>query len=296
MTMPDLSAETDSFIAELDAAVEAHMNWTRRILRCAVLHTSPGEDVLAPLAHTLCRFGSWFRSNQAELEALDAQATQRVETVHQIMHDAIRSICSNILAGQLGEQADLETFEQSQFELLNLLARFKTLIISSAVRHDPLTGLPLRYGIEHDFTLYQKDAKRNRNLLYVTMIDVDHFKHINDRYGHLVGDLVLRHLADTLKHNLRSNEPLYRFGGEEFLWLMQCKSAGEAVQSAQRLVTTIRTTPVPIPGGQPITLTVTLGVAQVGEEEELSSAIKRSDVALYEGKEAGRDRYVIARL
>ena len=293
--MPDLSHETDTFIAELDAAVEAHMNWSRRILRCAVLHTSPGEDVLAPLAHTLCHFGCWFTSQRAHFEALDPQATLRVEAVHQAMHEAIRSICADILSGQPGQHADLEVFERSQSELLSLLAQFKTLILSSAVRQDPLTGLPLRYGIEHDFTLYQKDARRNRSRLYVVMIDIDHFKRINDSYGHPVGDMVLRHLADTMKRTLRGNEPLYRFGGEEFLWLMQCKSVGEAEQSAHRLLATIRTIPVPIADSQPITLTVTLGLAQVDTQEELSSALKRADEALYEGKNTGRDRYVIAK-
>ena len=293
--MPDLSPETDIFIAELDAAVEAHMDWTRRILRCSVLRTSPGEDVLAPVAHTLCRFGCWFISNRSHFEAIDAQAAQRVEAVHQTMHDAIRSICTDVLAGKPGESANLEAFEQSQSELLVLLAQFKTLFLSNAVRHDPLTGLALRYGIEHDFILRRKDARRNRSLLYVVMIDVDHFKRVNDSYGHPVGDLVLRHLAHTMKRTLRSNEPLYRFGGEEFLWLMQCNSVDEAELSANRLLTTIRTTPIPIADGQSITLTVTLGLAQVGEQEELSSAVKRSDVALYEGKNAGRDRYVIAK-
>ena len=294
-TMPDLSPETDIFIAELDTAVEAHMDWTRRILRCSVLRTSPGEDVLAPVAHTLCRFGCWFISNRSHFDAIDAQAAQRVEAVHQTMHDAIRSICTNVLAGKPGESANLEAFEQSQSELLVLLAQFKTLFLSNAVRHDPLTGLALRYGIEHDFILRRKDARRNRSLLYVVMIDVDHFKRVNDSYGHPVGDLVLRHLAHTMKRTLRSNEPLYRFGGEEFLWLMQCNSVNEAELSANRLLTTIRTTPIPIADGQSITLTVTLGLAQVGEQEELSSAVKRSDVALYEGKNAGRDRYVIAK-
>lgn len=292
--MPDLSPETDVFIAELDAAVEAHMNWSRRILRCAVLRTSPGEDVLAPLAHTLCRFGGWFMSQRTHFEALDARATLRVEAVHQAMHDAIRSICADILSGKPGQPRALETFERSQSELLHLLAEFKTLILSSAVRHDPLTGLPLRHGIEDVFTLCQKDAQRKRSLLFVVMIDVDHFKRINDSFGHLVGDVVLRHLADTLKRNLRSNEPLYRFGGEEFLWLMHCGSVAEAEQSAERLLATIRTTPVPIPGGQPVTLTVTLGLARVGDGEALSSAIKRADVALYAGKDAGRDRYAVA--
>ncbi|MCD6706540.1 MAG: diguanylate cyclase [Thiobacillus sp.] len=292
--MPVLPSETDIFIAELDTAVEAHMNWTRRILRCAVLRTTPGEDVLDPMAHTLCHFGSWFMSSRAEFDALDAQAAQRVEAVHQAMHDAIRSICTRVLAEQPGNHADLEAFEQSQSELLVLLARFKTLILTKAVRHDPLTGLPLRYGIENDFSLYRKAARCDRTLLYVAMIDVDHFKPINDTHGHLVGDLVLRQLADVLKQTLRSNEPLYRFGGEEFLWLLQCQSAAEAEQSAQRLLDAVRTASVPIPDGVPLALTVTLGLARVREQDDLSSVIMRADLALYEGKKSGRDRYVIA--
>lgn len=247
ITMPDFSPETDTFIAEFDAAIEAHMDWTRRILRCAVLHTSPGEDVLAPTAHTLCRFGHWFMSNRAHFEAIDANSVRRVEAVHQAMHDAIQAICTDVMTGRPGQNADLIAFEQSQSELLTLLAKLKTLTLSSAVRHDPLTGLPLRYGIENDFTLCQKDAKRNRTLLYVVMIDIDHFKRVNDSFGHPVGDMALRQTANTLKKFLRSNDPLYRFGGEEFLWLMRCESAEEAEQSARRILTTIRTTPVPIP-------------------------------------------------
>lgn len=292
--MPDFSSETNTFIAEFDAAIEAHMEWTRRILRCAVLHTSPGEDVLAPMAHTLCRFGRWFILNRAHFEAIDANAARSVEVVHQAMHDAIRAICADVMTGRPGQNADLIAFEKSQSELLTLLARLKTVTLSNAVRHDPLTGLPLRYGIESDFTLCQKDARRNHTLLYVAMIDVDHFKRINDNYGHPEGDMVLRHLAGTLKQGLRSNDPLYRFGGEEFLWLMRCESAEEAEQSARRIVTTIGTTPVPITGSEPLTLTVTLGLALVGEQEDIASAIKRADMALYEGKKAGRNRYVIA--
>lgn len=291
--MTDLPAKTDAFIAELDAAVEAHMDWSRRIIRCAVLRSAPDKDVLDPLAHTLCRFGVWFMANRDHFEALDAPASRRVEAVHRAMHDAIRSICAHVMTGQPGQNIDLENFEQSQCELISLLANFKTLILSSAVRSDPLTGLPLRYGIENDFALYQKEARRNRTLLYVVMIDVDRFKRVNDTYGHPVGDMVLRHLAGTLKGTLRSNEPLYRFGGEEFLWLLKCKSADEAEQSARRVLTTIGTTPVPITEDQSLTLTVTLGLAQVRESEDLASAISRADLALYEGKESGRNRFVI---
>lgn len=292
--MTDLSSETDTFISELDVSVEAHMSWTRRILRFAVLRTSPGEDVISPIAHTLCRFGCWFTSQRAHFEALDAEATHRIEASHQAMHDAIRAICVDVLAGRPGQNSDLDTFEQSQSELLGLLASFKTLHLSRVMQVDPLTGLALRYGIESDFDHCQKDALRNHGLLYVVMIDVDHFKRINDNYGHPVGDMVLRHLAGTLKRNLRGNEPLYRYGGEEFLWFMRCRSVEEAKQSAHRLLNAIRTTPIPIADAPPITLTVTLGLAQTGDQKALSNAIRRADAALYEGKNSGRDRYVFA--
>ncbi len=292
--MPDLPAETDALVAELDAAVEAHMDWSRRILRCAVLRSTPGDDVLDPMAHTLCRFGAWFTANRGEFEALDPASARRLEQVHQAMHDAIRSLCTQVMAGQPGVTGDLDQFEASQAELINLLANYKTLILSNSVRHDPLTGLPLRYNVESDFALYQKEARRNRSLLYVVMIDVDHFKPINDTYGHQVGDQVLRHVADTLKQGLRADEPLYRFGGEEFLWLLKCKSPEEARKSARRILASVGTTPVPIDNGETLRLTITMGLALAGEMEDLSSAIKRADMALYEGKQSGRNRYVIA--
>lgn len=287
-----LPLETIAFTAELDAAVEAHMNWTRGIVRCAVLRSAPGDDVLDPLAHTLCRFGAWFLKNRRHFETLDAPAAERVEVAHQAMHDAIRSICTRVMAGEPGRGIDLENFEQSQSELISLLANFKTLTLLSATRSDPLTGLPLRNGIESDFSLHQKDAQRNHTLLYVVMIDVDHFKLINDTYGHPVGDRVLRDLAAALKRALRGNEPLYRFGGEEFLWLLHCNSPDEAEQSARRVLHAVRTTPVPIAEDKSIVLTVTLGLAQVGELESLASATGRADLALYEGKANGRNCFV----
>jgi len=291
--MSELPQKTDTFIAEFDAAIEAHMEWTRRILRCAVLRISPGEDVMRPMAHTLCRFGCWFASNIPNFEVIDAGSVRRIEIAHESMHDAIRSICTDVMNGNAGQIADLESFEKSQSELLTLLATLKTLVLSNAAQIDPLTGLPLRHNIENDFILYQKDANRNGTPLYVTLIDIDFFKRINDTYGHPTGDIVLRHVADTLKHTLRGNDQLYRYGGEEFLWLMRCNSAEQAEHSARRAVISIRSTPVKISDLISLFPTITLGMTQVGKHENLSSAIKRADLAMYEGKNSGRDRYVI---
>ena len=289
-----MSADLDAFVAELDDAVQAHMDWTRRIIRCAVLHSAPDADVIDPHAHTLCRFGGWFSSHRAEFDALDAAGAAAVEAVHQSMHDAMRALFACITSGQAGSAADLDAFETSQAELIRLLAQFKTQILSATSRRDPLTGLPLRYGIENDFERIHKEAGRSQAQLYVGMIDIDHFKQINDTYGHLVGDTVLRRLSETLRSALRGNEPLYRYGGEEFLWLLKCASVEEARRSARRALATVGTTPVPLDGGDVLRLTITLGLARAGADEAFDSVLKRADAALYAGKRSGRNTFVFA--
>ncbi|NOS96147.1 MAG: diguanylate cyclase [Methylotenera sp.] len=292
--MPEFSTDTTSFITELDAAVAAHMDWSRKILRCAVLHTHPGEDVLAPLAHELCKFGRWFIKNRAQFELIDAPNTQRLESIHQSMHSAIRVICSDIIDKNPGSAIVLETFEQTQSELIQLLADYKTHYLANSARQDPLTGLPLRYGIESEFRQMQQLCARADLSLYVMMIDIDHFKKINDTYGHLIGDAALSHMANTLKHCKRDSDPLYRFGGEEFLLLLADKSSDGIAIASQRLIDAVRGSPVPLPDGEEIKLTVTLGVSKVDGEEDLAEVIERADKALYRGKHGGRDCYVIA--
>jgi len=290
----DFPPEIEVFVEQLDAAVGAHLDWTRRVLRCAVLRVSPGDDVLSHQAHSLCAFGCWFNESKAYFVDRNPQASDRIESVHRAMHDAIRSICGDVLADRPGQSVCLDVFEQTQAELLDLLADFKTELLATAAQQDVLTGLPLRHSLEDDFTQAVKTCDRNKMLLYVVMIDVDHFKVVNDNYGHPIGDLALRHLADTLKTMVRSNEHLYRYGGEEFLLLMQADSAESMKIPAQRLLETVRNMRVPIPDGDPIALTVTLGVAQVASGESLDSVVKRADKALYAGKYAGRDRYIFA--
>ena len=292
--MAEFSPEIELLVDQFDTAVAAHLDLMRRVLRCAVLQDSPGDDVLSSQAHTLCGFGRWFDENKVHFADRNFQAVDRIESAHEAMHDAIRSICEDVLANNPGQRDIFDTFEQVQSELIERLADFKTQLLATSVRQDPLTGLPLRYSLEDDFTQAAKACDRNNMLLYVVLIDVDRFKVVNDNYGHPIGDLALRHLADTLKKMVRSNEHLYRYGGEEFLLLMQADSNEAMKIPAQRLLETVRNMRVPIPDGDPIALTVTLGVAQVASGESLDSVVKRADKALYAGKDAGRDRYIFA--
>ncbi len=289
-------AEIDfnNFVQELDAAMQAHLEWSRRILRCAVLHASPGDDALKPEAHTLCRFGRWLDQYQSSIESLDEKSAKLLIAEHRAMHDAVRALCSCILAGQRGQVDDLEMFENKQTHLIELLAHFKTLAVTRSSQIDALTGLALRHNMEHDFDILRKNSQRHRESIGVLMVDVDHFKSINDQHGHDGGDTVLKHLAEVLKQTLRENDFAYRFGGEEFILLMQFAHPEDAEFAAQRVLDAVRRLSIMLPNDRIVEPTVTVGIAIAGRRETLCNVIQRADTALYEGKASGRNCFVIA--
>lgn len=290
--MPDIKYE--QFAAELDAAMQSHLEWSRRILRCAVLKISPGKDVMREDAHQLCRFGQWFEQSRFIFEALDADKTRSVEINHRAMHDAIRQICECILTDVACDESCLSSFETTQTLLIDGLAHFKTLATQLGSQVDPLTRLPMRHRLEHNFHTFTKRAYREGNVPAVLLVDADHFKLINDEYGHHSGDIVLRELAGCLQHAIRESDQAYRYGGEEFLLLLELHNADDIGIAAQRVIDAVHDLGVILPDGITIRPTVTLGAALVSEGESLNRVIQHADVALYQGKENGRDRYVIS--
>lgn len=287
--------DLEQFVRELDAATQAHLEWTRRVLRCAVLRASPGDDVLSEDAHLRCRFGRWLVDHRAQFDLLDAERSDALEARHREMHRAIRLICQGVLDQRKGNPEELDTFEYTQRELVDHLAHFKTVAVAQSSQVDALTGLPLRHRMEQDFDLLSKHLRRRGSLQMVMLVDVDHFKSINDRFGHDGGDAVLQHLASTLKRSLRADDLVYRYGGEEFLLLMELPAAvGAEAQAAARVRDAIRGMQIELSVGTTIAITATIGVALTGPEENLTSVIRRADLAMYQGKSAGRDRFVVA--
>lgn len=284
----------EQFSAELDAAMQSHMEWSRRVLHCAVLRTSPGHDVLRTEAHNLCRFGLWFTKNRFIFDKLDAEKARALEVNHRAMHDAIRDICNDVLDNQPGNPARLSTFETTQTLLVEYISQFKTLSTQLGSEIDPLTKLPLRHRLEHNFHILAKRVKRHIDLLAVMMIDIDHFKSFNDQHGHAAGDVVLTRLAACLKDVLRETDQAYRYGGEEFLVLLELPASDGVEIAAQRVLEAVRALSVALPNGAVVNITVTIGVALAVEGLPLDTIIYNADMALYKGKRAGRNRFVIA--
>ena len=156
---------------------------------------------------------------------------------------------------------------------------------------DPLTKI---YNRRYFFELARKEiarALRYQNPLSVVLLDADHFKDMNDNYGHLIGDQILINLAELCRRNIRSLDIMARFGGEEFVILMPEVDCLAAQKSAERLRKIVEETSL-IAGGFDVKITISLGVACWNGDGELdfNALLARADRALYQSKEDGRNR------
>ena len=121
------------------------------------------------------------------------------------------------------------------------------------------------------------------------LFDIDRFKLVNDNYGHLVGDSVLRTLASNLSVWTRYDETPYRYGGEEFVIIIRTKTDEQACRAGLRICQLVADNPINYPDGE-LSITVTAGITQAQQGEPLDVVIGRADRAMYRGKQTGRNR------
>jgi diguanylate cyclase (GGDEF)-like protein len=169
--------------------------------------------------------------------------------------------------------------------------------LASASRLDAKTGLLNAITWQREARIELTRATRTHTPLAVAMIDIDHFKAVNDTYGHLAGDAVLTTLAATIRAVLRDYDLIGRFGGEEFCVLLPHTTAPEAQQAAERLRHKLAQLIVPAgPGPDPVPLqvTVSIGVAMLESgRRDLDELIAAADTALYHAKQSGRNRVCV---
>lgn len=156
-------------------------------------------------------------------------------------------------------------------------------------RTDKLTGVNNRYAGETLFEQAIREARRQQTALSLILLDLDHFKTINDTYGHQAGDAVLKHCAATIQRCLRQADILCRWGGEEFLVVLKQCTAADAFHLAEKIRQAIAKEKV-VFREHGIPFRVSLGVAQLQPEETGEALLNRADSAMYRAKESGRNR------
>ncbi len=158
---------------------------------------------------------------------------------------------------------------------------------------DPLTGLLNRRAFG-DFA--QRMARRRsglRDAMAVLVLDLDHFKQVNDRYGHEAGDRLLKAFADVAEANVRPSDQLFRMGGEEFCFVLPDTSACDALAVAERIRRAFEATCIDTAIG-PASTTVSIGIAATRVAVDMDVLLAAADAAVYEAKARGRNRVVVA--
>lgn len=216
------------------------------------------------------------RTIEAEEKFTDARGERHFLSIKFPTRDAAGTV-----TGICGISPEITELKKTQHELERLS------------QYDDLTGL---YNRRHFMSLAHQEFGRSRrygNPLTTLMLDVDHFKRINDTYGHPVGDQVLKALGRQILDGLRGIDIAGRLGGEEFAVMLPETSIGQAIMVAERLRSQIVSAPVTLADGQCVAYTLSIGIAVLtAEHEGLDHLLQQADLALYAAKERGRNRVV----
>jgi diguanylate cyclase (GGDEF)-like protein len=195
-----------------------------------------------------------------------------------------------------------ESFTARELRLLRIYCNQAAVVLENAIVHarmenlaatDGLTGLFNRRYFDSAFARELARCDRTSSTLALLMVDVDHFKSFNDTYGHAMGDLVLKKVADVLSSGIRKADVLARFGGEEFVVILPNVTPRGALESAERLRESVAAAPIH-PGGPRKRVTVSMGAAFFpANAQDSGSLLKAADEALYQAKRLGRNQVVV---
>ncbi len=264
-------------LAEADGDFRDALRWQREVTR---LHAALSrEDNNARVADLQSRFDSDQQSREIALLRSNAEV-QSLELERQITLQKVALIIGALLLVMFAVL-------YSRLRLGRITARE----LSRTARTDPVTGFPNRRLIVERIEQEIHRAERSGHPFSLIMADIDRFKTINDQHGHGVGDAVLVEIAKRLSGQLRNQDTLARWGGEEFLILLPDTRIGGALAAAEKLRASASAEPLLIQG-TPISLSITFGLTEHAVGMSLDDCVRAADQAMYEGKRAGRDRVV----
>lgn len=276
---------------EREKQIGALLDWENRLFR---MLATEGSVTDLPSIHD-SGFGLWlhhkasliFKDTQ-ELASIDACVRRIDET---LIPEALAA-GAPLDAGELRAlvRAVIGQLEQIRYLLASMFERLTDLEVGRDVLTQLLNRRFLPTVLKREIEL----NRRHRNPFCLLMVDVDHFKQINDGYGHDAGDRVLQAVAGLLAGQVRASDFVFRYGGEEFLMVLAEIDLAQAVAVADKICRHVEAAEIPVTDERRVKVTVSVGVADYDGHPDYQRLVDRADAALYDAKRGGRNRYVIA--
>jgi len=273
-----------------------HLEWMLVIL--SELEGTPREGTECQLDHNLCSFGQWLHNPTIPYIANTSHFTD-IQNLHILLHELADSIIQNAQQETIDHRKMihlLQRLDYTSLEIGNEIAIINDMLIIGEYTKDPLTGLLGRRLFEKIVMAQIEIAKATESDCALIMCDLDHFKEVNDQFGHLAGDEVIKNFAALLQKTLRKSDFIFRFGGEEFLILLPSTTEQEAYALARNLCTQAAAEKF-FYSNQSIHYTVSIGAYGINTKElsfvtkdTIHKYVQNVDAKLYMAKKNGRNR------
>ena len=277
-------------LQELDDGITRHTVWMKNVHRALVCDGDlVNRDDLLPDAHHRCDFGCWYDEvDQPEL--LVEPGFARIGELHHSMHVATTAALDQRMNNNHVAVEAYDAYMNAAIDFKVEVRRLQFKLMKEVCAVDHLTGVWNRQTMFYKLAEEHERAIRGDYTSCICMIDIDHFKSINDTHGHAVGDIVLRATSSLISDTLRKYDTIFRYGGEEFLVCLPHTNLTEAMTLLERVRGIMEQTPVEVKDHPPISISASFGVTTMDPGKSVDETIEQADHALLCAKQEGRNR------
>lgn len=279
--------DLDSISEQLDGMLVKHVDWLSALHKVIICNTSSNSLMMR---HEECEFGKWYCAVENSFLRENAEFEELGNT-HKNLHSIANQLLEKHHNNQAPSEEEYQLLVDSEKEFFETLNNYIDNVLATKNQFDYLTNIPNRsltmLMLEKEHSKLSRDIDSESCIAFA---DIDHFKGVNDSYGHSAGDSVLKHMSEILSTNIRPYDIVGRYGGEEFLFCFPQTGIEEAFRVIDRIRCNIESSSILINNSNKIRITCSFGVAKMDRNQTLEESIKRADMALYKAKDNGRNK------
>ena len=279
------------FLDDLRHASDAHLDWLMEIILALRFSERAKSQNKRKNKSGECNFEKVLGGSYG-VSIRNSANFKQLMSKHEILHTLSEECLEKVALGAF-TSSEYATFLHEARRFQHFVDALKIRTTDSLIEVDELTGVHIRNNIEAQLQDEWARVQRTGETFCVSMLDIDNFKWVNDEHGHVFGDLVLAELDNKLVDSLRPYDRVSRYGGDEFLLLLPETSLEEAQVILNRFRDDIAESEIGV-GKRTVRLTVSIGLTRYDTELDIPTLIKQAEAALYQAKNAGRNRVVAA--
>lgn len=279
-----------SAIRQIDSAVMAHVRWIGDFNKSLICGTPMDPNVMAVDGYRNCPFGQWLYAERPKEWDEWKPEFEHVESLHQAMHARARGLVGQRAEGGAIVPGDYDLFMEASLSFRFALRALSFRLIDEICLIDQLTGVWNRSSMFKRLNEEQDRTLRSNQPCSICMMDLDHFKRINDTHGHIAGDKVLQTVMEIASRRLRAYDAIFRYGGEEFLFCLPNATTDIATEAMERLRLQIADTDIVLKDGVVVRVTASFGIAPLSATQAIETSMEEADHALFSAKAKGRNR------